>query len=277
MNYKVQEFIAAAEHLWPSGNAEEWDVVGLVVGSGQHSVSRVLLTVDVTSSVVEYAKEVGADLIFAHHPLLLKGVTNLDEEGAKGGIVSELIKAEITLFTAHTNADVVTTGTSAELAKRLAITEVRPLAELADGVQGIGIIGSVSQVTTLGELSASLNSFLPQTATGVRVAGDFNREVSSIAICAGAGDNYLNLALDSGADVYITSDLRHHPAQEILELAKARKVEFSLIDISNWAAEYLWLDTASEQLEKILPGLAIDICDIRTDVFDFLMNNPIDQ
>jgi putative NIF3 family GTP cyclohydrolase 1 type 2 len=106
------------------------------------------------------------------------------------------------------------------------------------------------------------------------VAGEFDRVVSTVALCAGAGDSYLGLALDSGADVYITSDLRHHPAQEILEEAKARGLDFALIDISHWAAEFLWLQVAKNELRGALPDLEFEVCDIRTDVFDFLMNKP---
>ena len=108
----------------------------------------------------------------------------------------------------------------------------------------------------------------------MRVAGDFNQKVQTVALCAGAGDSYLSLALDSGADVYITSDLRHHPAQEILELAKARDKDFALIDISHWAAEFLWLEQAKIELTAVAPTVEIEICEIRTDVFDFLMNAP---
>jgi len=277
MSITVQKFASVAQSLWPLANKEEWDVVGLVLGSKNQEVTKVLLTVDVTDEVIDQAIASGVNLIFAHHPLLLKGVNNLVEDNAKGYLVAKLIKAGIALYSAHTNADVVATGTSAVLANHLGLSGSRPLAPLADGVQGLGIIGSLPQKTTLGDLAAKLNSFLPQTATGVRVAGDFSREVSTVALCAGAGDSYLGLALDAGADVYITSDLRHHPAQEILELAIARKVQFSLVDISHWAAEYLWLATAKDQLAKDLPGLELEICDIRTDVFEFLMNNPINQ
>ncbi|MEI7419932.1 MAG: Nif3-like dinuclear metal center hexameric protein [Actinomycetes bacterium] len=277
MSISVQDFHLVAEGLWPSAKKEEWDVVGLVVGSKNQQVNKVLLTVDVTTEVVDLAIANGVDLIFAHHPLLLKGVTNLADESSKGNLVAKLIKAGIALYSAHTNADVVSTGTSAVLAQQLGLASTRPLAPLPDGVQGIGIIGKLEQKLSLGDLAAKLNSFLPQTATGVRVAGDFEKQVSTVALCAGAGDSYLTLALDAGADVYITSDLRHHPAQEILELAKARNVDFSLVDISHWAAEYLWLATAKAQLAKELTGIELEICDIRTDVFDFLMNNPINQ
>jgi len=277
MSNTVHDFCIAANNLWPTVNKEDWDVVGLVLGSSNQSVAKVLLTVDVTAEVVEQAITSKVDLIFAHHPFLLRGVTDLADQSAKGHLVAKLNKADIALYSAHTNADVVTTGTSVVLAQAIGLQNRKPLAPLADGVQGIGVIGELEVKLSLGDLASKLNSLLPQTATGVRVAGDFHREVSTVALCAGAGDSYLSLALDSGADVYITSDLRHHPAQEILELAKARKVDFALIDISHWAAEFIWLETAKQQLAKELPSIELEVSDIRTDVFDFLMNNPINQ
>lgn len=276
MSIQLKEIVASFEKLWPSHLAEDWDVVGLVSGSNLKSVSSVLLTVDVTKDVVDYAKSIDADLILAHHPLILKGITSLAEQGSKGSIISELIRSNIALYTAHTNADSVETGTSAALANALGLVESFPLAPSEDGL-GIGRIGSLPTSLSLGDLSAVLNDVLPPTATGVRVAGEFDKKVSKVALCAGAGDSYLETALDSGADVYITSDLRHHRAQEILEHAKARGVEFSLIDISHWAAEYLWLETAKAELEVSIPGVTFEVCDIRTDVFEFLMNKPRDN
>ena len=135
----------------------------------------------------------------------------------------------------------------------------------------------MSAPITLGELASRLNEILPPTATGVRVAGDFDREVTNIALCAGAGDSYSLMAFDQGAEVFITSDLKHHNSQEILELAKARGVEFALMDISHWAAEFVWLETAKSELEQKLPEVSFEVCDIRTDVFDFLMNKQRDS
>jgi len=276
MAIQLKEIAASFEKLWPVHLAEDWDVVGLVSGSNQKPINSVLLTVDVTKDVVDYAKSIQIDLILAHHPLILKGITSVAEQGSKGSIISALIRSDIALYTAHTNADSVETGTSAALAKALGLVSLTPLAPSRDGL-GIGRVGSLASPLSLGELSALLNNVLPPTATGVRVAGEFDKIVSRIALCAGAGDSYLEIALDSGADVYITSDLRHHRAQEILELARARGLEFSLIDISHWAAEYLWLATAKAALEDSLPGVSFEVCDIRTDVFEFLMNKPRDN
>ena len=274
MSVQLDSLISSIEKLWPIQNAEEWDEVGLVSGDRKQSVSKVLLTVDVTSEVVDYAIETGANLILAHHPLLLKPVTSVAEDTAKGNVLARLIKSGIALYSAHTNSDAVPTGTSAVLANAIGLTNAKPLHEYADGIHGIGKVGKLSEPISLGELASRLNAALPATASGVRVAGDFNQSVQTIALCAGAGDSYLRLALDSGVDVYITSDLRHHPAQEILELAKARDKSFSLVDISHWAAEFLWLEQAKTELLEIQPNLNIEICEIRTDVFDFLMNAP---
>lgn len=266
---QLSEVVKHFESLWPANHAEEWDVVGLVSGSLKQEIKRVMLTVDVTAEVVAEAKSQNIDLILSHHPLLLRGVTNLAEESSKGSIVSELIRSNIALYSAHTNADSQPTGTSAVLAGAIGLTNTSVLAKSENG-NGIGIIGDLS--ITLGDLALKLNQVLPATATGVRVAGDYQSEVKRVAVCAGAGDSYLQLALDSNADVYITSDLRHHPAQEILEQAKARGISFGLIDISHWAAEYLWLAQAKKELQPT--GLEVVISDLRTDVFDFLVNAP---
>lgn len=276
MAVTLEQAIASFEKLWPTNLAEEWDVVGLVSGSKSARISKVLLTVDVTKEVVEHAKSIKADLIIAHHPLMLRGVTSVAEETSKGSIVSELIRSNIALYSAHTNADSVETGTSAVLASALGLLNSNPLAPLSE-TKGIGQVGNLAKPMTLGRLAELLNNILPPTATGIRVAGEFDREVFMIALCAGAGDSYLELALATGADVYITSDLRHHRAQEVLELAKAQGNAFALIDISHWAAEFVWLETARKELQGEIPQVEFEICDIRTDVFEFLMNKPRDN
>jgi len=267
---KLAELLAEFEKIWPSSHAEDWDVVGLVTGHRDQEIKKILMTVDVTEEVVAEAIEQNVDLIFAHHPFLLRDINTLDESTSKGFLLSRLIRANIAVFAVHTNGDVDKNGTSATLANALQLKNQKVLVETSPG-RGIGIIGELEHYS-LADLAGTLNQVLPQTASGVRVAGEFQARVSKVALCAGAGDSYLLNALDAGADVYITSDLRHHPAQEILELAKARNQKFALIDISHWAAEYLWLEQAKRDL-AILP-VEVVVSDIRTDVFEFLMNNP---
>lgn len=126
--------------------------------------------------------------------------------------------------------------------------------ELADGrvaPTGTGRIGTIAR-QSLGELAAVVAEALPPTAYGVRVAGDPDRSVRRVAVCGGAGDFLLDDVLATDADVYVTSDLRHHPAAEFVE-----KGGPALVDVSHWAAEWTWLPVVEARLTEAL-GAAVE-------------------
>jgi putative NIF3 family GTP cyclohydrolase 1 type 2 len=102
----------------------------------------------------------------------------------------------------------------------------------------------------------------------VRVSGGFDDHVQTIAVCGGAGDSLLGDPAVLGADVYITADLRHHPASEAREQALLAGGP-ALIDVSHWASEWLWLDAAAAQLQSAHPDLEVLVSDLRTDPWDF--------
>lgn len=123
------------------------------------------------------------------------------------------------------------------------------IAEIADpGLSqvGTGRMGN-TEPTTLREFAAQVHEALPETAHGVRVGGDPERVVRRVAVCGGAGDFLLDQLATSDADVYVTSDLRHHPAAEFLE-----KNGPALIDIAHWAAESTWLPVVQARLDEAL-------------------------
>jgi putative NIF3 family GTP cyclohydrolase 1 type 2 len=97
-------------------------------------------------------------------------------------------------------------------------------------------------------VAQTLADALPATATGVRIAGDPDAPVERVAVCGGAGDGLFDEVRASGAQVYVTSDLRHHPATEARDTAHRGDGTPHLIDVSHWAAESLWLDRAADQL-----------------------------
>ncbi len=263
----LRELQAVIEDLWPAAGAESWDAVGLVAGHPDQQVEHVHLAVDAVPATASEAVELGADLLLTHHPLLLRGVTTIDESTYKGAVLATLVRGGAGLLAAHTNADVVTTGTSAVLADRLGLTDQRPLESGSDPETGIGRVGTLPTATTLGALARSLVDLLPPTATGVRVSGDFDRPVRTVALCAGAGDSLLGNPAVRAADVYVTSDLRHHPASEFREQAMLGDGP-ALVDTSHWATEWLWLDVAAEQLRRAA-GVRVTVSDLRTDPWDF--------
>lgn len=263
----LSEVVDILESLWPSSGAEDWDAPGLVVGSPEHSVGSIHLMVDATLDSIAEAVEGGADLIVAHHPLLLRGVTTVAESTYKGRVIADLIRGGVALYSAHTNADVVPTGTSAQLANLLELTDQSTLTESATPGHGLGRVGTLPAPMSLYELAVKIGEFLPQTAVGPVVAGDAESMVSTVSVCAGAGDSLLDNRAVLSSDVYITSDLRHHPASEAREQA-ALVGGPSLINISHFAAEWLWLDQAAAELEKAT-GLSVTVSDVNTDPWSF--------
>jgi dinuclear metal center YbgI/SA1388 family protein len=259
----------AVESLWPIGSAEGWDAPGLLAGDPATEVTRVLLAVDAVIETADEAVAGGAQVLLAHHPLFLRGVTSVAEDTYKGAVVSRLIRGGCALIAAHTNADIVASGTSAVLAERLGLVEVRPIVPSnADAELGLGRVGRLAEPTTLGALARALADVLPATAQGVRASGEFDQPVATVALCAGSGDSFLAHPSVRSADVYITSDLRHHPASEAREAARLRGGP-ALLDVSHWASEWLWLDTAAAQLRAALPTVEVLVSDVRTDPWDF--------
>lgn len=270
----VADIAAAATRLWPLEGAESWDAIGLLAGDPATAVAHVHLAVDAVPDTADEAVALGADMLLVHHPLLLRGVTTVAETQFKGSVVSRLIRAGCALYSAHTNADVVETGTSAVLAARLGLLDAVPIVPVpivpgaGAAAGGIGRVGRLAEPTTLGRLARTLADLLPPTASGIRASGEYDAPVTTIALCAGAGDSYLDEPAVQAADVYITSDLRHHPASAFRETARLTGGP-ALIDVSHWASEWLWLDTAADELRAALPGVTVTVSELRTDPWDF--------
>jgi dinuclear metal center YbgI/SA1388 family protein len=269
MPSSVADVMSAVETLWPISGAEDWDAAGLLSGDPAANVASIRLAIDAVLETVDEAIDARVDLLLVHHPLLFRGVTTVAQDRYKGAVLSRLIKADCALVSAHTNADIVESGTSAVFAEKLGLRDTRPLVPAgANAARGIGRVGTLPEPTTLGRLARLLGGLLPATASGIRVSGDFDRPVSTIALCAGAGDAYLGEPLVASADVYITSDLRHHPASEARENSLLGSGP-ALIDVSHWASEWLWLERAAAELRLALPTVTVGVSDLRTDPWDF--------
>ena len=345
------------ERLYPISSAASWDAVGLVCGDPQSQVTKVLFAIDPTKAIVDEALEWGADLIVAHHPLLLRGVHGVPSTDAKGRLVHRLIRGGCALVVAHTNADVASPGVSDALARVIGLSNLSPLLpqqvqaldkivvfvpdeaaeRLVEALAGagagglgdyshcafsssgtgtfrpgpgarpaIGTVGVVARVaetriemvlprqsrlavvralrnthpyeepafdllelahdlTTatgtgrVGDLEAPLTlerfahhvaEVLPNTVQGVRVAGEATALVQRVAVCGGAGDDLFAAVRASGADVYVTADLRHHPASEAREHAAGGPPY--LVDVGHWASEWPWLAGGASRLESAL-------------------------
>jgi dinuclear metal center YbgI/SA1388 family protein len=250
--------------LWPMAGREEWDRPGLMLGSPSAAVTRVLLSVDVTAAVISEAAERGCQALLCHHPMFLRGVTELGESTAKGSLTALAIRQNLAVIAAHTNADFVADGVTETLARAIGLSEMEPLVVANQS----GRVGAIASTSVL-EFARLLGRVLPATASGIRVSGDPEKLVGRVAVVAGSGDSLIQAAFDAGADAFVTSDLRHHPVQDAAERAIAAGRDFAIIDISHWGAESLWLDVASGQLALSLPNVEFLVSELRTDPWDF--------
>ncbi|WFE67200.1 Nif3-like dinuclear metal center hexameric protein [Micromonospora sp. WMMD714] len=261
----VADVVTELDRRYPPAWAEEWDRVGLVLGEPTDPVRRIYGTVDVVPETVAEALAAGADLIVAHHPLLLRGVSSVAPTTWKGRIVHDLIRAGVALYVAHTNADVAAPGVSDALAARFGLTDLRPLAPSAPGSpsagggRGIGRIGELPAPMSLAELTRHAAAVLPATVWGVRAGGDPARIVHTLAVSGGSGEGFLAAATAAGADAFLSSDLRHHSAGEHLAAGGP-----ALLEAAHWATERPWLDDVAAHLRAGF-GVETVVSDLDTD------------
>ncbi len=254
MAVTVADVRAALDAAYPLRLAEEWDTgIGLSCGDPAAEVRRVLLAVDVAPAVVREAREVGAQLIVTHHPLLFRPVQSIAADTDKGGMLHALIRSGVAHIAAHTNADRAVGGVNDALADALGLTDVVPLVPAGssgDAREGLGRVGALPTPMTLREFAARVAARLPPTVWGVRAAGDSGRIVRRVAVCGGSGGAELAAATASGAEVYVTSDITHHTAAEHV----ADPARPALVDVAHWAGEWPWLPRAAAMIDGAFAG-----------------------
>jgi len=243
----LRAVVAALEKLYPPETAQDWDRVGLVTGDLDQPVRRVHLAVDPTLAVVQEALDAGADLLVTHHPLLLRGIHSVATTTAKGETLTRAILGDLAVYCAHTNADVATPGVCDALAAAVGLESVEPLEA---GEYALGRVGTLPAAMSLREFATRVRDGLPATAGGIRVSGDPDASVKRVAVLGGSGDDRFEVVRAAGADVYVTADLRHHPALEERETTRGGPPY--LVDAGHWATEWVWLASAERRLLETL-------------------------
>jgi dinuclear metal center YbgI/SA1388 family protein len=259
----LREVIAALDARYDPALAESWDAVGLVCGDPDEPVGRVLFAVDPTTAVVDEVVGTGADLLVTHHPLLLSPVHGVPADDPKGRVVHRLVRARAALFVAHTNADRAPgSGVNAALADLLGLAGAVPLEPAGDDPRaGLGRVGQLPAPMTLSAFASFVAQVLPETVGGVRAAGDPDRVVRRVAVCGGSGGSLLAAAATAGADVLLTSDLKHHPVSDAGEVDGP-----ALCDVAHYASEWPWLPAAADLLARDLGGrVEVAVSRLRTD------------
>lgn len=259
----IGKVIELFENWVPKKLASEWDNVGLQVGSLSIRVTNVLVTLDVTEDVIKEALEVGANLIISHHPLIFKPLKQIDYRDPKGKIIQQLIKHDLTVYSAHTNLDVVSGGVNDLLADKLQLEQTKILVpEDADSQYGLGRVGTLKEAISLKQLAVKLKEIFQ--VEGLRVTGPLDEQVKKVAILGGSGEKYYPYAKRLGADVYITGDVSFHFAQD------AEAAGLSIIDPGHHVERIMIAAVADYLRGQVDRSINVVESKISTEPFQFL-------
>lgn len=254
----VGEIKAVIERAFPPCCAEEWDNIGLLLGRKGKTVKRVLLTLDVTPFVAAEAIEAQVDMIVSHHPVLFSGTKSITDENAEGKMLLDLAKADIAVVAAHTNLDSAMGGINDYLAELFGLknTEVVLKGKL-DGA-GLGRIGDLPRAMTAEEFAHLAKEKLN---TNLRISGDMSKVIKRVAVGSGASDDIAKAAIEMGADLILTGDLKYHRTQDIVALGAV------MIDAGHYPTEIMSI----EIFERVLKDCGLEFVKSKNkDIFRFV-------
>ena len=248
MELKVRDIVEVIENFAPVSLQEGWDNSGLCIGSADAPVRSVLLGLDCTPELVDEAVACGADMIVTHHPLIFSGLKKISPDNPVGEAVIKAIKAGISIYAAHTNADKVIAGVSGAMAARLGLVNVTILDEDGDGT-GLGVVGDLPQPISADEAVRMVKErFSLKT---LRTSRPLEGNISRVAMCGGSGGSLIGAAMRSGAQLYLSGDISYHNF--------FTKDGFMIMDIGHYESEIEIVEILFSLLRKNFPTFAVRI------------------
>ena len=247
----------------PFSYQEMWDISGLLVGDRYQKISKVLVSLDITNSVIEEAVKKNAQLIVSHHPVIFSPLKNIPTTSP----VYSLIKNSVSAICVHTPLDITKGGMNdiifGMLDKSLGLTEnYETLEKTVSETIGFGRVCELKNET---EDIKGLAETLKKTfgCKAVRY-GNLKKPVKKIAYCSGSGGSLLELVKSTGADAYITGDVKHDV------WLKAEELGIVLFDCGHYYTETLAMETLKELLQAELINTEVEIAENNRDCTDFV-------
>ncbi len=226
----VYDFI---DGIAPFGAQCEWDNSGIIVGETYKTVEKIAVVLDITPEAVKKAAEMKADLIVSHHPVIFRAVKSFTDSDP----AFLLAKHSIAAICAHTSLDIAKGGVNDALAAALGFENATPLTE--SGEASMVRVAVIDETTSV-DLSALC---VKKLSTGVRLA-DSGKTIRKVALCGGAGADFMHDVCAAGCDAYITGDVSHH------EFLDAKALGITLIAAGHFETENPVVAVLAEKLKE---------------------------
>ncbi len=245
----LRDVIKQLEVLAPPQLAESWDNVGLLLGSRNQEVKKVLVALDLNEEVVDEAIDKSVDLIITHHPYLFRAIKGLDLDTPTGKVFAKLVTNNMSLYAMHTNYDIADGGLNDYLCKELGINNAKVLEVTTKddmgNEMGIGRYGELDREMEFEEFIEYIKSYFKIPYVRLTKMDEFTK-VKKVAICSGSGSMYIPQAAKN-ADIYITGDIKFHEAQMAYSLG------IPVIDVGHYASENIALEPIKNIIESTCP------------------------
>ena len=245
---KVREVTAVIEEFAPLSLQESYDNSGLIVGRPDDEVHKALLAVDVTEEVLAEAVAEGCDMIITHHPIVFYPMKRFNSASVTERCVEEAIRRGIVLYAAHTNLDSAPQGMSWRVAEMLGLENLEVLQSTNDAGAGFGVVGELPNAMPSEEFMRSVMERFGVKA--LRHSDIVKPEVSRVAVCTGAGASLIDVARESGADLYLTADLKYNDFMR-------HENRIILADMGHFESEYCAIQILFDILSKKLCIFAV--------------------
>ena len=269
----LSRLIAFLESFAPPALAEEWDNVGLLVGSREQEVSRVMTCLTISPNVVEEAIREKANLIVAHHPLPFRPLKRITDDTPEGRMLWQLIGAGVAIYSPHTAFDSAREGINQRLAEGLRLTNVAPLVpkparsniddclaavpqarlaaaeSLLETDVGGGRYGVYWEAISLAKLAELAKEFLH--IDRVQIVGDSATPLKRVAVACGSAGEFLSVARELGCEALVTGETRFHTCLE------AESTGIALVLVGHYASERFGVERLAEVLSSQFPSLTI--------------------
>ncbi len=252
---KLKSLIEIIEKEYPPELAYDWDNPGLFYGDINSEISKIIVTLDITCEVVRQAIQNGTQLILSHHPVTMGGIKKLSDKSIQSETITEAIKNNIAIYSAHTNMDTARNGINTRLAEMFELESIFVMeADKSYPDCGLGRVGKLKKPVSLNEFCETVKQKL--NTPFVRVCGS-DRIISFAAFASGSCSEYVPSAIKSGADVIVTADMKYHNCIEYVHDGIA------IIDAGHYPTENIVKDMFTELLRdtgaEIIPADTSDI------------------
>ena len=206
---ELKKIIDFMEEKFPLLYAEDFDNPGLLAGKCDNDVKAVLLCLDCDKYVVKEAVKKGVQLIISHHPIIFSPIKSVTDKNNSGEMLVSAIENGISIYSAHTNLDSAPGGLTDAVCELLLLEPIGTME---------GYLGRICNAPK-GMTIKSLCNLIKEKfgVKEVYTTAKKDRSVAKIAICNGGGGGEMcDAAFESGADIYISGDLKHHELREFL-------------------------------------------------------------